>query len=174
MPSPRLSVGSRHRPASVEELRLARDRLRPILLKNSTDPRQDPFSGFTQPLPRLRSSILDRSERSVFTTLRARPRRPSFSTEKTQSCQTLVREAVVHHEQGLLGSATQSRMSSALLRRLCSEVRRPTTAHQLGVSSPLSLIALTAGGVERNATNRFAASTLFAFDDTAADTTLTF
>jgi len=48
------------------------------------------------------------------------------------------------------------------------------TVDQLGMSSPLSFIALTAGGVERNATNRFAASTLFAFHETAADTTLTF
>src|SRR6187399_260547 len=36
------------------------------------DWREDPFSGVTQPLPRSRSSILDRSERSVFAALRTR------------------------------------------------------------------------------------------------------
>ena len=52
-----------------------------ILLKNSSDSRQDPFSGVTQPLARSRSSILRRSERSIFATLRARARKRSFSTE---------------------------------------------------------------------------------------------
>ena len=59
---------------------MAGDRKWPISLKNSGDPHEDPFSGVTQPLRRSRSSILDRSEGSVFAALRRRVREPSFST----------------------------------------------------------------------------------------------
>ena len=51
------------------------------LLKNSRDSRQILFAGVTRPLAKSRSSILGRSERSVFVALRARSREWSFSTE---------------------------------------------------------------------------------------------
>jgi hypothetical protein len=62
-----------------------------ILLKNSRDSGQERFSGVTQPLARSRSSILSRSERSVFAALRTRARGRSFSTESSGSCLSPVR-----------------------------------------------------------------------------------
>ena len=52
-------------------------------------PAQDSFSGVTQPFPTSRSSILDRSERSIFVALCARPRERSFSTESARSGRSL-------------------------------------------------------------------------------------
>ena len=62
--------------------RLVSGQYRPVRgVKNSAESPEGPFSGVTQPLPRSRSSILDRSERSVFAALRVRTHEPSFSTE---------------------------------------------------------------------------------------------
>lgn len=54
---------------------------RPILLKNSSGTPKSSFFGVLEPLGSLRSSILDRSERSTFALRRARLRGPRFSTE---------------------------------------------------------------------------------------------
>jgi len=56
-------------------------RYQPIVLKNSPKQVFITFSGVLHPLPWVRSSILDRSMRSIFQPWRMGGRRSSFSTE---------------------------------------------------------------------------------------------
>lgn len=64
------------------------DRSRPILLKNSQPSSQTMFSGVLHSCPYLRSSILERSERSIFQLTWLQRTLPSFSTELAISRQS--------------------------------------------------------------------------------------